>query len=156
MTNMGPAFTGTGEPPYGYKVGDPVEFLGRHGWIGTEIPAWSCAYEYRLPADHPFYHQDTPQEIPSWTRKRRMELTDQEGAVDYAAKLAMAFQRYIAQHEQEPVDPDVELAREVAADVYEAIGFGGSAEIIHEGAGDHNIGYKTALAAIKRVRESVK
>lgn len=55
---MGEPFFGTGKPPEGYKPGDYVEYLSHYKNAWCHIlyePDWSADYQYRLPADHPFY-----------------------------------------------------------------------------------------------------
>lgn len=56
-------------------------------------------------------------EIPQWAIRRAEELCGCNFYGD-AGGVAGAFARYIAQHEQPPVDPDVLEARQLIADVY--------------------------------------
>lgn len=50
------------------------------------------------------------EEIPAWAFDRARNLTDQEPASPF---VGAAFARYISQHEQPPVDPDVAAVRDL-------------------------------------------
>ena len=55
MTDMGPAFYGTGSPPVGYRAGDYVEMFKDERWVRWSDPGWNFKRKYRLAADHPHY-----------------------------------------------------------------------------------------------------
>lgn len=70
------------------------------------------------------------EEIPQWAKQRACELANavsgfsqwkrhEVGKVGYPT--LTAFARYIAQHEQPPVDPDLVKAREICARVAEEL-----------------------------------
>jgi hypothetical protein len=93
--------------------------------------------------------------IPEWVGNRLAELADAEAEemglkgkchwpATQANPLGRAFARYIAEHEEPPVDPDLELARECAAKAY-----GCEVHFVHT----TGIACQSALAAIKATRE---
>lgn len=100
---------------------------------------------------------------PEWACQRACDLVNEvkPGECRYVPEAVphfralTAFARYIAQHEQPPVDPDLELAREVCAKYFAGQG-------CHEVAGNYRAGeyfvgeddeLTIALAAIKAARE---
>ncbi|UXO93964.1 hypothetical protein Pan3_42 [Pseudanabaena phage Pan3] len=105
-------------------------------------------------------------DIPHWAKVRACELVNAElknpgfwevEDVDdralSASSYLRALARYIAQHEPEPVDPDLELAREAVAAVWTAQGCDmGAAEVL-QGKYDDKLDMKSAFRAIKLVRE---
>lgn len=98
-------------------------------------------------------------EIPHWAKVRAYNLAygDQEWfdtlSTWMISRTARAFARYIAQHEPEPVDPDLELAREAAATASEEKGWPDVAAETRRGERDDTISVESALRAIKLVRE---
>ncbi|CAB4137037.1 hypothetical protein UFOVP317_3 [uncultured Caudovirales phage] len=100
-------------------------------------------------------------EIPHWAKVRACELANEgrEGRslfrpsdVDNSAPFR-AFARYIAQHEPEPVDPDLLLAREAAAQLSDQLGATITAKNMRDGQYDDGHNVRTALIAIKLLRE---
>lgn len=98
-------------------------------------------------------------EIPHWAKVRACELANEgrEGRslfrpsdVDGSAPFR-ALARYIAQHEPEPVDPDLELAREAAAQTLELDGMTKAAARAR--GGEEMPMVRSALRAIKLARE---
>ena len=89
-------------------------------------------------------------EIPQWARDRACELANKE---PWRPAIA-AFARYIAQHEQPPVDPDLETAREICARVAEEVS--PSERGVHAGyrGGDYDDDPEVqfALSALKEAR----
>lgn len=57
---------------------------------------------------------------PSWGLRRVMEICGAEDRGGRHAPVTLAFARYIEQHEQPPVDPDVLAVRAVLAAAYAA------------------------------------
>lgn len=81
-------------------------------------------------------------DIPQWAEKRARELADAETSIgcvgDTPNLLAfsafkLAFTRYIAQHEQEPVDPAIAEAIELVAALNERQGYHSTAAMIRNG-----------------------
>lgn len=98
-------------------------------------------------------------EIPHWAKVRAAELFNVEYQEDgWDASDADTFcsiralARYIAQHEPEPVDPDLVLAREAAAAAWVANGPGCPPDY-ESGKCDGTVAVQSALRAIKLVRE---
>ena len=67
-------------------------------------------------------------EIPQWALERAAELANKEMGEDYLSPTSIAgtyvgtaLARYIAQHEEPPVDPVLKDAREIAAKHYERL-----------------------------------
>ena len=83
-------------------------------------------------------------EIPTWAAQRACDLAQQEGNLNYLA----AFARYIAEHEQEPVDPLHKEAIELVI-AEEVDRTGNQIEAIRSGmAGQTKVAL--ALAALRR------
>ena len=100
------------------------------------------------------------EDIPQWAKDRARELVPIEPRLMITmADVADAFARYIAAHEQPPVDPDVLEARQLIADVYGRtrnddgkimIGDGPPrVEAIKTGRGDDYWEMRAVLAALK-------
>ncbi len=97
------------------------------------------------------------EETPQWAKERACELINNEhpgwkytpNEVSISPALR-AFARYIAAHEEEPVDPDLIEAREICALTTIS---NCNAEAYRSGEIDHATIIQTALAAIKRGRE---
>ena len=93
---------------------------------------------------------------PTWALKLACELS----AVGWDFYIALAprhvrrsiqaFARYIVKHQDEPVDPLLLEAREVAASAYEGLDFAGIASRIRDGDRDDGLHVSIALAALKR------
>ena len=99
-------------------------------------------------------------DIPHWAKVRACELTNAEGSVVcwHPKEVSLhptlrALARLIAQHEPEPVDPDLELAREAVAAEWSAQGDEDAVSKVLQGMCDGNITVCIALRAIKLVRE---
>ena len=93
------------------------------------------------------------EEIPQWAFDRAV----QEVAADerYPGIYLKPFARYIAQHEQPPVDPDVIAVREILA-AYERTA-GGTPRIAGEletGARDENEEFTASLTAYRKHKEA--
>jgi len=80
-------------------------------------------------------------DIPQWALDRANELHDHNGAY-------LALARYIAEHETEPVDPLLQQARDIAADVYYKGGYKNMAVISRDGLKDNSFVVRAALAAL--------
>lgn len=100
-------------------------------------------------------------EIPHWAKVRACELANEgrEGRSLFTSSDVggsapfRALARYIAQHEPEPVDPDLELAREATAQALESVNDLESAAEFRLGTIDDDIACRAALRAIKLARE---
>lgn len=69
----------------------------------TDIPKWALEKALAAANDvHPHYPA-----CPNWTAG---EIMDDTGGVYRYQLIVRAFARYIAEHEEEPVDPDWEIA----------------------------------------------
>ena len=92
------------------------------------------------------------EDIPEWAFDRVDSICGDNmgGIMNRSFSSVKAFARYIAEHEQPPVDPDLLLAREVASRQYESETVD---QLIRDGLGDELIGVMAALAAIKVTRE---
>lgn len=105
--------------------------------------------------------------IPQWAIERACELANAADPLANwrPANLApdsnvfvpgsmKALARYIAEHEEPPIDPLLIEAREIAGKFYIDCGGGHepnhSADIIRKGEGDNTIAVQCALAAIRR------
>ena len=84
--------------------------------------------------------------IPQWAFAKADHLASQEACLPACHT---AFARYIAQHEPEPVDPDLLLAREVAADWAHRPDL---ADEFRIGKRDEDDAVQIALAAIRRAK----
>ncbi len=84
--------------------------------------------------------------IPDWAIRRAAEEEEKVTASLPYNRCQMAFARYIMEHEEEPVDPLLEEAREICA---EEIG-PNKAYQCRNGDRDGYIETRTALAALKR------
>ena len=99
------------------------------------------------------------EDIPHWAKVRAYNLAygDQERFDTPSAwmvtRTARAFARYIAQHEPEPVDPDLELAREAVAAEWSAQGCDSEAAATLQGQYDGGVAVKSVARAIKLLRE---
>ncbi|HET8729512.1 MAG TPA: hypothetical protein VFM34_00165 [Moraxellaceae bacterium] len=85
---------------------------------------------------------DTP---PQWAIDRAYELVGEGYAYT-------AFARYIAEHEQPPVDPDLLTAREICARVADEIGREGDAGNYRDGIYDFDEELKFALSKLREAR----
>lgn len=102
------------------------------------------------------------EEIPQWAKERACELANaawgrgnrfDTDSVDFWPSIR-AFARYIAQHEQPPVDPDLVKAREICARVYENSGCGIAAGNCRSGKLDDYSEVQFALSALKEARNA--
>lgn len=82
-------------------------------------------------------------DIPQWALDRVYELTG-------FGSSWKAFARYIAQHEQPPVDPLLLEAREIAAEVYERQSLPEFAGRLRDGFNDDDEATLSALAGLRR------
>lgn len=101
------------------------------------------------------------EEIPQWAFDRACELTNIDGssydskdprfrAPDVGAySIGKAFARYIAQHEQPPVDPDLVKAREICARAAKAVGQANNPMRYRAGDYDDDPEVQFALSALK-------
>ena len=96
-------------------------------------------------------------EIPQWARERAAELANKESddacftaAYVAAAYLGEAFARYIAQHEEPPVDPLLIEAREIVAKFYEGNGGPISSENFRAGKLDTTPLARVTLEGLRR------
>lgn len=98
------------------------------------------------------------EEIPQWAIKRVYELMDAEyGKGNWQAAPPAnpnAFARYIAKHEQPPVDPDLVKAREICARVAEATGMVHTPTRYRSGTYDNDPEVQFALSALKEARNA--
>jgi hypothetical protein len=102
-------------------------------------------------------------DIPQWALERAAERVmaepgkgghyDVHGIAAYDA--GRAFARYIAEHEEPPVDPLLVEAREVAAQWFESMRQGRSeqSELTRRGEDDNSFWVQIALAALERGME---
>lgn len=102
-------------------------------------------------------------DIPAWAFKRAAELSkDEEPRIHWAGDKAAvyasmgAFARYIAEHEQPPVDPLLVEAREIVAKYYDDEGQPNHAQAIRAGNWNETGLVKSALAALRRGIELAK
>lgn len=98
-------------------------------------------------------------EIPQWAKERAIGLMDFEAkaAVPWTFKnvpgaAVDAFARYIAQHEQPPVDPDLVKAREICGQVAEEWLNDEALEEYRLGRYDDDPEVQFALSALKEAR----
>lgn len=97
-------------------------------------------------------------EIPQWALKRAYDLIDREpfdtlGRV-FDRSVARAFARYIAEHEEPPVDPDLLLAREACANLLEENNIRQpAADLYRGGEYDDTANILLALKTIRLYRE---
>ena len=100
-------------------------------------------------------------EIPQWVKTRIMALCNEvkPGWLDEADDLnptfpsVAAFARYIAEHEEPPVDPDLIEARKLVAGKYQSIRDHDYAGWVNSGQKDDSSEVRLILSAIKRGRE---
>lgn len=98
---------------YDYDIADP-------DW------SWANINSFALPKEHPYYlaldNENISVEIPEWAKLRAMELLNvhMKYAPDYWGResdkihpTVETFAKYIMEHEEAPVYPDLLLAREV-------------------------------------------
>ncbi len=116
----------------------------------------------RLPADHPHYRNVEPQEPPlppEWAMLKALSLMEYGGTP--LSKVqdepnehyeVVAFARYISQHEEPPVDPDLLEARQIEYELCKAQDMHDPEQALR-GEWDDNEGLKGVLKAIKRGRE---
>ena len=104
----------------------------------------------------------TTEAMPDWVLIEAAKRTNWYMPVDCIherySTLSDAFRALcdmILKHEQPPVDPDLLLAREAAAWVWDSQGFYGPsyASKIREGTKDHELAVEISLRAIKLVKE---
>lgn len=100
------------------------------------------------------------EEVPDWAWMRAVELANADGSnweiesfKGWSA--GKAFAAYIAQHEDEPVDPDLLIAREAAGQVYDDCGCPVFSRQFRDGEQDFLDTICIALRAIKLYREKV-
>lgn len=93
-------------------------------------------------------------EIPQWALERAAELANKEAGearftVDYVADLYMglAFARYIAQHEEDPLLIE---ARELAVNYYDAGGNHSAADKCRSGEWDHTAAVQWRIEGLRR------
>ena len=86
-------------------------------------------------------------DTPQWAFDRANELTEECPAFHNGAYLA--FVKYIAEHEDPPVDPLLQQARDIAAEVYHDAGYVAYSGEIRKGRDDHSLAIKIALTALK-------
>lgn len=96
-------------------------------------------------------------EIPQWARERAAELANKESddacftaAYVAAAYLGEAFARYIAQHEEPPVDPLLIEAREIVARHEDSLGFDEDAKSTRAGDVDSCESVQFTLTGLRR------
>lgn len=92
---------------------------------------------------------DTPSE---YHMKRAREEFNRLGST-YDLHSVTAFAKYIAKHEPEPVDPDLELAREICGNAAVERGVLTDAILYRSGDCDDSHPIQSALAALKKGRE---
>ena len=102
-------------------------------------------------------------DIPQWAKERACELANDECGrhawfpddcnQGYTTLTALA--RYIAKHEDPPVDPDLITAREICARVAEELG-GGQNQVVNyrDGTYDTDPEVQFALTALKEARNA--
>lgn len=98
-------------------------------------------------------------DIPEWAVRRAVEMANQtagytvqnshQARLDTLGPYGKSLARYIAEHEEPPVDPLLIEAREIAATNFELAG-AGFPEEVRAGAWDHKTCVIVALAALKR------
>lgn len=94
------------------------------------------------------------EEIPQWARERANALTRLEGPM---SGRGTAFARYIAQHEQPPVDPDVIAVRDILATYIEEMGGDAWQPMrMRDGRYDGELEFAAALAAYRKHKEAGK
>ena len=101
-------------------------------------------------------------EIPQWALERAAELANKEGGEVGAASdaytpdelactyIGRTFARYIAQHEEPPVDPLLIEAREMAAKYYERARMPDTAGLCRNGERDDWLHVELALEGLRR------
>ena len=94
-----------------------------------------------------------------WALERAMELANANGANwtgarchDHGDRTLYTLARYIEAHEQLPVDPDLETAREICARVFDSVSFFGLAKMARDGRADTAEEVEFALAKLKEAR----
>lgn len=102
-------------------------------------------------------------DIPHWAKKRACELANGEGGSavcwrpSHVGEFALltALARYIAEHEDTPVDPDLIKAREICARVTEEW-WGGQNQVVNYryGTYDTDPEVQFALTALKEARNA--
>lgn len=94
-------------------------------------------------------------DIPEWAKERVRVLTNAEGGPSnkWITCHRNAFARYIAEHEEPPVDPLLIEAREMAAKVAFDKDWFVHGESIQSGQRDDHSDVQIALAALKRGME---
>jgi hypothetical protein len=88
-------------------------------------------------------------DIPQWAKERAIELADAEDWEKVPA-LATAFARYIAEHEDPPVDPLLIEAREICALDCEKFRLLSSAGNYRRGVNDKGDTLRVVITALKR------
>jgi hypothetical protein len=110
----------------------------------NDVPDWAIEKALIEP------NENSPGSTGSkWTVK---EIKEANGTLRYATAV-MAFARYIAAHEKPPVDPDLLIAREAAAQVYDEGGHPNHAKGCRDGRFDGNYDVTMPLRAIKLYKE---
>lgn len=99
-------------------------------------------------------------DIPKWAAERAVELVDQEAPHRFTVAAGWvgcpsnptitAFARYIAEHEQPPVDPLLVEARKIIAKHFERDGLSSAARDARAGKSDHVAAVKAAYEALRR------
>ena len=101
-------------------------------------------------------------DIPQWAKERACELANEEEKqpeywmADEVKNVAVlvAFARYIAKHEEPPVDPDLIKAREICARVCLGQGRLRSAQNYRDGTYDSDPEVQFVLTALKEARNA--
>lgn len=101
-------------------------------------------------------------DIPQWAKERACELANDECGrhawfpddcnQGYTTLTALA--RYIAKHEDPPVDPDLITAREICARVVDEIDRSGIADKYRDGTYDSTTDVQFAIAKLKEARNA--
>lgn len=94
-------------------------------------------------------------DIPEWASERAQALAKDETLHEGYTRTHRAFARYIAEHEEPPVDPLLLEAREIAAVAVEGAPgrFTFPPKSYREGERDDEPGVKAIIAALKRGME---
>ena len=94
------------------------------------------------------------EEIPQWAIEKADVLSRNEHTASvFVGVTTQAFARYIAQHEQPPVDPDVIAVREILAEGSPSATLDGQ---YRHGERDHAPEFQAALTAFRKHKEAGK
>jgi hypothetical protein len=87
-------------------------------------------------------------EIPEWAKERVSALTVEErDKTGFAGSVRRAFERYVAEHEDPPVDPILVAAREIVSTTFN---FPATKKALFDGKLDHWTSVKLTEAGIRR------